>query len=36
MNVFDTTKKCYKLACMDGVETWLLCQVNIPSRLDEN
>jgi hypothetical protein len=19
MNVFDTTKKCYKLACMDGV-----------------
>jgi hypothetical protein len=21
MNVFDTTKKCYKLACMDGVKT---------------
>jgi hypothetical protein len=34
-NVFDTTKKCYKLACMDGVKTWPLCQVNIPSRLDE-
>jgi hypothetical protein len=35
INVFDTTKKCYKLACMDGVKTWSLCQVNIPSRLDE-
>jgi hypothetical protein len=35
MNVFGTTKKCYKLACMDGVKTWPLCQVNIPSRLDE-
>jgi hypothetical protein len=35
MNVFDTTKKYYKLACMDGVKTWPLCQVNIPSRLDE-
>jgi hypothetical protein len=35
MNVFDTTKKCYKWAYMDGVKTWPLCQVNIPSRLDE-
>jgi hypothetical protein len=34
MNVFDTTKKCYKLACMDGVKTWPLCQVYILSRLD--
>jgi hypothetical protein len=21
MNVFDITKKCYKLACMDGIKT---------------
>jgi hypothetical protein len=35
MNFFDTTKKCYKLACMDSVKTWPLCQVNIPSRLNE-
>jgi hypothetical protein len=24
MNVFDITKKCYKLACMDGVKTWAI------------
>jgi hypothetical protein len=24
MNIFDTTKKCYKLAYMDGVETWAI------------
>jgi hypothetical protein len=35
MNVFYTTKKCYKLASMDDVKTWPLCRVNIPSRLDE-
>jgi hypothetical protein len=35
MNVFYTTKKCCKLACMDGVKTWPLCQVNTLSRLDE-
>jgi hypothetical protein len=29
MNVFDITKKYYKLACMDGVKTWPLCQVNV-------
>jgi hypothetical protein len=34
-NVFGTTKKCYKLACMDGIKTWPLCLINIPSRLDE-
>jgi hypothetical protein len=35
MNVFYITKNCYKLACIDGVKTWPLSQVNIPSRLDE-
>jgi hypothetical protein len=35
MNVFYATNKCYKLAWMDGIKTWPLCQVNIPSRLDE-
>jgi hypothetical protein len=35
MDVFDITKKYYKLSCMDNVKTWPLCQVNIPSRLDE-
>jgi hypothetical protein len=24
INAFDITKKCYKLACMDGVKTWAI------------
>jgi hypothetical protein len=31
MNDFDITKKCYKLACMDGVKTWAI----VPSQYSE-
>lgn len=35
MKVFDITKKCHNLTCMDNMKTCTIVPFNILSRLDE-